>query len=129
MTTYHRYLIADGGKATLDELRQCLQAFDPAYDIDGELITYSGTERGILVDVTHRGEPIFDDDIDLLQRRANDEQNRDDLHRKLNRSTCMVTTQITSRCDEQALETVWDWLRINKKGILAYEGGGFRIDE
>lgn len=129
MTTYHRYLIADAGTATLDELRQSLKAYDPAYDMDGELITYNGAERGILVDVTHRGDPIFDGDVNLLKRHANKEKNCDDLHRELDRAMCMVTTQITSTCDESALETLWDWLRVNKKGILAFEGGGFRIDQ
>jgi hypothetical protein len=128
MTTYHRYLIADGGTATLDELRQCLQDCDPAYEIDGELVTHHGVECGILVDVTHRGDPIFDADVDLLKRRADRDQNVNEVHRGLDGSTCMVTTQITSTCDATALEALWEWLRKNKKGILAYEGGGFRID-
>jgi hypothetical protein len=129
MTTYHRYLIADGGTATMDELRQCLQASNPAYDIDGELITRNGEGIGVLIDITQRGDPIFDGDIDLLKSRANNETHSRDLHLKMDKSTCMVTTQIASRCDETALETLWRWLRRNKKGILAYEGGGFHIDQ
>ena len=129
MTTYHRYLIANHGTVTLDELRQCLKSCDAAYEIDGELITLNGEERGILIDVTRQGDPIFDEDIQLLKRHADREKNRDDLHRGMNESTCMVTTQIASKCDEAALETVWEWLRNNRKGILAFEGGSFRVDK
>jgi hypothetical protein len=41
----------------------------------------------------------------------------------------MVTMQVTSTCDETALDALWEWLRVNKKGILVYEGGTFRIDK
>jgi hypothetical protein len=43
--------------------------------------------------------------------------------------TCMVTMQLTSTCDETALEALWEWLRFHKKGILVYEGGAVRIDK
>lgn len=128
MTIYHRYVIAGGDTVTLDELQRCLRACDSAYDIDGEHITYQGEDRGIIIDVTQRGDPIFDGDIDLLERHANREKNRDELHRELSRCNCMVTTQISSNCDEGALEVIWNWLRDHRKGILAWEGGGFRID-
>jgi len=41
----------------------------------------------------------------------------------------MVTMQVTSTCDETALHALWEWLRVHKKGILAYEGGAFRVDK
>ena len=129
MSTYHRYLIADGGNTSLDELRQSLRHCNPSYDITGDTITFDGAECGIIVDITERGDPIFDDDIDLLNRHADNDADGDEIHRLLDRSTCMVTMQVTSDCDETALETLWEWLRIHKKGVLAYEGAAFRIDE
>ena len=129
MSTYHRYLIADGGNTSLDELRQCLRDCDPLYDIDGDTVTLDGAECGIIVDVTERGDPIFDDDIDLLARRANNDSAADEIHRRLDRSTCMVTLQVISTYDETALDALWEWLRVHKKGIVAYEGGEFRIDK
>lgn len=128
MTTYHRYLIADGGSVKMHELRQCLQARDPAYDLDGELITHSGINRGILVDITHRGDQVFDEDLDLLKSHADKDQRCDDLRRGMDRSICMVTVQVGCNCDEVAMQAIWQWLHDRKKGILAYEGGGFRID-
>ena len=129
MSTYHRYLIANGGNTSLDELGQCLRDSDPSYDIDGDTVTFDGDERGIIVDVTERGDPIFDDDIDLLSRYADNDPARDEIHRHLAGSTCMVTMQVTGDCDETALDALWEWLRVHKKGILAYEGGTFRIDK
>lgn len=129
MSTYHRYLIADGGNASLDELRQCLRDRDPAYDIDEDVVTFDGSERGIIVDITERDDPIFDEDIDLLGRQADNDPAGDEIHRQLDSSTCMVTMQVTSDCDETALEALWEWLRIHKQGVLAYEGGTFRIDK
>jgi hypothetical protein len=129
MSTYHRYLVADGGNTSLDELRQCLRECDQSYDIDGDAVTFDGAECGIIVDVTERGDPIFDDDMDLVARQASNDPARDEIHRRLDRSTCMVTVQVTSTCDETALDALWEWLRAHKKGILAYEGGTFRIDK
>jgi hypothetical protein len=129
MSTYHRYLIADGGNASLDELRQCLRVCDPLYDIDEDTVTFDGAEREIIVDITERGDPIFDDDIDLIGRHADNDPASDEIHRGLDRSTCMVTMQVTSTCDETALDALWEWLRVHKKGVLAYEGGTFRIDK
>jgi hypothetical protein len=59
MSTYHRYLIADGGNTSLDELRQCLRDCDPPYDIDGDTVTFDGAERGIIVDITEPGRSNF----------------------------------------------------------------------
>jgi hypothetical protein len=129
MSTYHRYLIADGSNASLGELRQCLRDCDPSYDIDGDVVTFDGAERGIIIDITERGDPIFDDDIDLLGRQADNDPAGDEIHRRLDRSTCMVTMLVTSTCDEVGLDALWEWLRVHKKGILAYEGGTFRIDK
>jgi len=129
MSTYHRYLIADGGNTSLDELRQCLRDGDPSYDIEGDTVTFDGGESGIIVDITERGDPIFDDDIDLLGRFADDDPAAEEIHRGLDSSTCMVTMQVNSTCDETALDALCEWLRVHKKGILAYEGGTFRIDK
>lgn len=128
MSTYHRYLVADGGNASLDELRQCLREANPLYEIESDTVTFDGDECGIIVDVTERGDPIFDDDIDLLSRYADDDPAGDEIHRRLDGSTCMVTMQVSGSCDEIALGALWEWLRVHKKGILAYEGGTFRID-
>lgn len=128
MSTYHRYLIADGGKTSLDELRECLRERDPLYDIDEDTVTFNGEECGIIVDVTERGDPVFDDDIDLLGGRANNDPAAEEIKRRLDSSTCMVTMQVIGTCDEIALGALWEWLGTHKKGILAYEGGTFRID-
>jgi hypothetical protein len=129
MSTYHRYLIADGGNSSLDELRRCVRERDPLYDIDVDTVTFNGDECGIIVDLTERGDPIFDDDIDLLRRHANNDPAADEVRRRLDRSTCMVTMQVTSACDEIALHALWEWLAIHKKGVLAYEDGTFRVDK
>lgn len=129
MSTYHRYLIADGGKTSLDELRQCLRDSDRSYDIDGDSVTFDGAERGIIIDVTERGDPVFDDDIDLLGRYADNDPDGDEIRRGLAGSTCMVTMQVTGDCDETALDALWEWLRAHKQGTLAYEGGAFRVDK
>jgi hypothetical protein len=119
MSTYHRYTIADGGNTSLDDLHQCLHECNPLYDIEGDAVTFNGQESGIIVDITERGNPIFEDDIDLLARRAGNDPAREEILPRLDRSNCMVTLQVTSYCDEIALNALWDWLRVHKKGILA----------
>ena len=129
MSTYHRYSIADGGNTSLDELRECLRDIDPLYDIDGDTVTFDGAECGIIIDIAGRGDPIFNDDINLLGRFADNDPAGDEIRRRLDGSTCMVTTQVTADCDGMALDALWEWLRVHKKGTLAYEGGSFRIDK
>jgi hypothetical protein len=122
-------MVADGANASLDDLRACLHECNPLYDFDCDVVTFNGEECGIIVDITERGDPIFDDDIDLLTRRAANASARDEILRRLDGSNCMVTLQVSSYCDEIALNAIWEWLRVNKKGILAYENGTFRVDE
>ena len=128
MSTYHRYIVANGGNTSLDDLRQCLHECNPLYEIDGDAVTFNGEECGIIVDTTERGDPIFDEDIDLLARRASNDPAHDEILARLDGSNCMVTLQVSSYCDEIALNALWDWLRVHKKGILAYENGTFRVD-
>ena len=97
--------------------------------MDEDVVTFDGAERGIIVDITERGDPIFDDDIDLVARHADNDPAGDEIHRCLDRSTCMVTMQVTSTCDQNALDVLFEWLRNHKKGVLAYEAGAFRIDK
>ena len=40
------------------------------------------------MDITERGDPIFDDDIDLLVRRANNDPARDEILPALDGSNC-----------------------------------------
>jgi hypothetical protein len=129
MSTYHRYMIANGGNTSLDDLRQCLHESNALYGIEGDTVTFNGEECGIIVDITERGDPIFDDDIDLLARRTSSDPARDEILHRLDGSNCMVTMQVTSYCDEIALNAVFEWLRIHKKGILAYENGTVRVDD
>jgi hypothetical protein len=128
MTVYHRYVIADGRSASLDELILCLKSCDLSYDIEGEVILWNGNLCGILIDVSRKGNPIFDSDIDLLLRRTATDSADDKVRRVLSSSTCMVTMQETRDFDSRAADAIWDWLRINRKGLLAYEGRGIRID-
>lgn len=129
MSTHHRYLVADGGSTSLDELRRCLHECGPSYDLDEDTVTFDGMECGLILDVTERGDPIFDDDIDLVTRRANDHPSRGEILPGLSGAKCMVTMQVASHCDETALDALFEWLRVHKKGILAYEDGSFRVDK
>lgn len=125
MTTYHRYVIFDRGSATIADLEQCLRDVDPKYRIEGQSIMLADNDCGISVDVTHRGSPIFDNDLDLICRHARQKRSRDELVRRLATSTCMVTMQTVSGADERALECLWSWLRTHKLGVSVFEGGYF----
>ena len=127
MTVYHRYIIANGNATTIEELQQGLQEVDPRFNIDGDAIVFKDTECGI-IDVTNRGNPIFDGDIDLLTHLAEKSRQRNEIRQALSDSRCMVTVQPISTAYETAFDLLWEWLRINREGILAYEGGHFRID-
>jgi hypothetical protein len=125
MTTYHRYLIYDGQTTTIYELEKCLCAIDPSYRIDGEAVMLGESDRGIGIDVTHRGNPVFDGDFDLVCRHAMHLHDGDGTVHRLQTATCMVTAQVFCNADERALDCIWSWLRTNKQGVLIYEGGVF----
>ncbi len=83
------------------------------------------SECGIGIDVTHRGDPVFDDDLDLVCRLAKRFSNSDEIIGRLKTSTCMVTVQTYSYSAKLVLECLWACLRQEKNGVLVFEGGTF----
>ena len=121
LSCYHRYVVTDDRAVTLKELEEALQQVDPAYAIEGDLIKLGAGEYGI-IDITQRGDPICDDDLNLLARFAEKTKHHEETLASLRNAKCMVTVQ-PLRSD--GLEPLWDWLLRNLAGILAFEGGHF----
>ena len=125
MTTYHRYILPGDALVTMNGLSACLTAFDTQYSIEGECVMRGDDDCGILIDITHRGNDIFDGDIELLSGFACAHTDADVLLAFLNDSTCMVTTQVVSYAAERVLDRLWTWLDDHFHGMLVYEGGLF----
>lgn len=125
MTTYHRYILPGDASVTMDDLSACLRSFDTQYSIEGECVMHGDVDCGILIDISQRGNAIFNGDIELLSGFARARADADVLHAFLNGSTCMVTTQVVSNADERVLDRLWTWLDNQFHGLLVCEGGLF----
>ncbi|WP_442511718.1 hypothetical protein SH528x_003430 [Novipirellula sp. SH528] len=128
MTTYHRYLVTDGKATTFDELRRAVCAANANISFDHEMVLRDGADCGILIDVTTKGDPIFDDDLNLVLERLRSATGGDVRTRELVASSqCMVTTQVTHNADKVVLEAIWSTIRSYCPGILAMEDYAWTI--
>lgn len=73
-----------------------------------------------VIDISQRGDPICDDDLNLLPRFAEKTSQREETLASLRTAKCMITVQPLR---SNGLEPLWDWLLRNHVGILAFEGG------
>ena len=89
---YIRYVLTDDRAVTLKELEEALQQVNPAYVIEGNLIKLGAGEHGI-IDITQRGDPICDDDLNLLAWFAEKTRHREEIQDSLRNAKCMVTVQ------------------------------------
>lgn len=124
---YIRYVLTDDRAATLVELEQALRQVDPAYTIDGDLIRMGESGYGV-IDITHRGDPICDGDLDLLARLAAKKKHRDTILAAVRDAKSMVCVQPVSSLEartDEVLAPLWDWLLANRAGLLVWEGGYF----
>ena len=122
MTTYHRFIIANSKVITLEQLCDAVRKTNSNIDFDHEVVFRDGIECGILIDVTTRGNTVFDEDMKLVQERLSSTVAIDHRTRNLlNLSQCMVTTQVYSSADESVLDIIWSVLSSYLSGILVLE--------
>lgn len=128
MSYYIRYVLTEDHGVTLTELEQALHTVAPTSSIENDLILL-GDEAYGQIDITYRGDPICDEDLELLSRFAREKQNRDAILESLRNAKSMVTVQPIWSGDEETvskvLDPLWEWLLANRAGILAVEGGYF----
>jgi hypothetical protein len=122
MTTYHRYIVANAKSTTLDQLCDAVRRKNANIDFDNEVILCNGEECGILIDLTERGNPIFDDDLQLVRDRLSSSGTLD-RHKKevLDNSLSMITTQVVSIADMSVLNAIWYVLGSYRPGIVVLE--------
>lgn len=127
MSFYIRYVLTDTQTVTVGELEKVLRQVDSTYVIDGDLIRLGEAEQGV-IDITHRGDPICDDDLDLLTRLAVSKEHRNAILAAIQDARGMVCVQPLNPVEFRAckvLTPLWDWLLANRAGFLAWEGGQF----
>ena len=122
MTTYHRYIVANGKITTLDQLCCAIRQASKHIDFHNEVVLREGEECGVLIDVTERGNPIFADDLQLVRDRLSSSGALDrHIEQLLDDSQCMVTTQVISNADTSVLGEIWSVLGSYRPGILVLE--------
>ncbi len=126
MSIYHRFVSTSQPVVTLNELLECLKTVDPGYELEGEVLTFNGREHA-LIDVTRRGNTVFDEDVELLLRYAKKHQLRNQIVPILQKSQWMLTVQVGFLAGEPDLEPLWRWVRTNGSGVLAWEGDAFEL--
>jgi hypothetical protein len=124
---YIRFVLTDEKPVLIEELESALRRVNEGYAIDGGVITFDGIELG-LIDITQRGDPICDDDLDLLTRQAEKKHKRDLIQASLRNAMSLLCVQLLNAQDaksDDALAPLWDWRLANREGLLASEGGYF----
>jgi hypothetical protein len=124
---YIRYVLTDDRTVSLGELEGALRQIGQAYAIDGDLIKFGEAGYG-LIDITHRGDPICDDDLDLLSRLAEKKRHREVIRatvRDAKGLVCVQPLNTQGARTGEVLAPIWDWLLANRAGLLAWEGGHF----
>jgi hypothetical protein len=127
MSCYIRYVTTDRRAVDLQELEQALKAVDPAFVIQGDLIRHGEDDCGI-VDITTRGHPVCDGDLELLERLAAPKRQRLQILSLLRQATGMVCVQPLAGPkgnETDLLAPLWAWLLENRGGLLVWEGGHF----
>jgi hypothetical protein len=123
-------LVTDERPIRLDDLEAALRIAHPDYVIDNGLIRLGSREIG-LIDVSVRGDPICDGDLELLVRQAANNPRYAAIASQIEQARSLVCVQrLASLVDtaEDFLVPLWDWLLHNRAGVLASEGGGFVVD-
>ena len=127
MSHYIRYVLFDAQPVTLEELNDALRAVNSTCTIDAGVLTVDQAEVAA-IDVTRRGDPVCDGDLDLLTRLAERKKRRVEIQAALRRATGMVCVQPLNTLRPQTdelLAPLLDWLTTNRAGLLALEGGRF----
>ncbi len=111
MTTYHRYIISDAKSTTLSQLCDVVRKRNVRIDFQNEVVLRDREECGVLIDVSERGNPIFDDDLQIVRDRLGSSSRLDrQVQDLLDNCQCMVTTQVISTSDMYVLDAIWDAL-------------------
>lgn len=128
MSYFIRYVITEEKNVTLPELEQGLQAVNPDYEIDGDLIVLDDEEFGQIT-IDRAGTQLFKSDMKLLREWAEAKSNSENLLAQLNQARILVTVQaIWSRSFDETheiLTPLFHWLFNHCKGLLVMEGGTF----
>lgn len=122
MTTYHRYLVGNEKRSTLEQIRSVVHTLNPRVDFDSEVVLYDGEECGVFIDVIERENPSFNDDLQVVADRLRSRNHPDPrLFEWLEGCSCMVTTQVISSSNDLVLDTIWEALGSYLPGILVLE--------
>ncbi len=122
MTTYHRYIISDAKSTTLSQLCDVVRKRNVDIDFENEVVLRNKEECGVLIDLSERGNPIFDDDLQIVRDRLGSSGRLDrQVQDLLDNCQCMVTTQVISTADRYVLDAIWDALGSYRPGILVLE--------
>ncbi len=128
MTTYHRYIISDAKSTTLSELRDVARKRNVSIDFENEVVLRDREDCGVLIDVCERGNPVFEDDLQIVRDRLGSSGRLDrQVQELLDNCQCMVTTQILSTSDMYVLDAIWDALGSYRPGILVLEDHAWTI--
>lgn len=124
MTVYHRYVVTDSFSLTFPALEGGMAALHSDYALENGLLLRGGKECGVL-DLTYRGNPVCDDDLDLLARQAARQGLQLSVGDSLARARCILAVQPLED-DSSSLEPLWQWLFEHRAGIVVLDGGIFR---
>jgi hypothetical protein len=130
MSFYTRYVVTDERPIQLDDLEAALRIAHPDYAIEQGLLRLGSREIG-LIDISVRGDPICDGDLELLVRQADNNNPRHAaIASQIEQARSLVCVQRLASMDDKAedfLVPLWDWLLHHRSGVLASEGGGFVV--
>jgi len=128
MTYYVRYVLTEAKEITLPQLEAGLQEVNAGYSIDGDLLVLDDEEFG-QIDILRRGTPLFEGDLETLQRYAAKKSSKDSLLATLQEAQSIVTVQVIWSLDDEETLSIIDplfyWLLDNRRGIVVVEGGFF----
>lgn len=133
MSYYIRYVLTADKEVTLIEMEKALQQVNPRYGMDEDILLLNDEEYG-QIEINAVGDGIFEGDIKLLEGLAEEKENKLSLLTTLKAAKSMVTVQPIwkDKDDEETLKVLdplFDWLLVNRVGLLAVEGGSFHSSE
>jgi len=139
MGYYMRYLVTDKKEVDLQLLEDALKQSDSAYSIAnkqesprnaGDLM-YNNEIYG-QVEINRLGDDLFNEEIEELREFIEDAEGKDKkkVMKCLRKARCIVAIQVLfqDRDTETTLSkinTLWQWLFANRKGLLQANGEGY----
>lgn len=140
MSIWNQYIVTEHKDVRLEDAERTLQAADPDFYIDGDLVVlrngYEGDKEDTELVCAQITIETFADaslipDLDFFQEQIENKQSRDRLLTILDNAKSLVTIQLVNtefwwdNPPHRTLRPLQDWLIQNFDGVLRVEGGEF----